>query len=257
MAQGSLFPSRATKTPEELEHITESQQAAVAAMNAAVELIATARIGADRILRIKRRVLTSEMVRGVINRVLLDRRCIGKETIVAGGPQAADPHCKGEGPLRAGETIVLDIFPQHLDHGYWGDLTRTVVRGAPGAPLKKMYAAVRAAQATALRHIKAGAPIARIHGGVMKELERRGFKTDMTGDPPKGFIHGTGHGVGLEIHEPPGIYSAPGRLRSGNVVTVEPGLYYPGIGGIRIEDTIVVTPAGWRHLATCPKVFEV
>jgi Xaa-Pro aminopeptidase len=152
----------------------------------------------------------------------------------------------------------MDIFPQHLEHGYWGDLTRTVVRGKAPARLRRMYQAVRAAQAAALAAIRPGVKCATVHERAAAEMKRRGFATVMEGAEASGFIHGTGHGVGLSIHEEPALADGvDGRLRAGHVVTVEPGLYYPGFGGVRIEDTVVVTPGGWRYLAPCEKRLEV
>jgi Xaa-Pro aminopeptidase len=196
-------------------------------------------------------------VQKTITRVLMDHHCLSRDTIVAGGTQAADPHEKGHGPLRAHEAIVIDIFPKHQDHGYWGDLTRTVVRGRATAGLRRMYHAVRMAQSAALNAVKPGVRCATVHRRAAAELEMRGFKTTTVDGRRVGFIHGTGHGVGLEIHERPSLGLGKDRLKSGHVITIEPGLYYPEHGGIRIEDTIVVTHKGWRYLVPCERRFEV
>jgi Xaa-Pro aminopeptidase len=206
---------------------------------------------------LRNELLTSERVRRAILRTLLEHDCFAREVIVAGGAQAADPHVQGEGPLRASEAIVLDIFPQHLGHGYWGDLTRTVVKGKPPAELKRMYGAVKAAQMAALRAVRAGVQGASVHGRAVAEFKRRGYETREIKGRAAGFIHGTGHGLGLAIHEAPSVSAAEGRLRAGNVITVEPGLYYPDAGGVRIEDAVVVTRTGCRLLARCEKRFEV
>ena len=252
-----LLPRRERKTPDEIRRIRETQRAAVAAMRAAIALIRASRCDRRGWLRHGGALLTAEAVRQAINRVLFDYRCIGRETIVAPGNQAVDPHCTGEGPLRAGEAIVIDIFPQHLEHGYWGDLTRTIVKGAPGPKLAAMFRAVKAAQAAALKRLKPGVKSSDVHGAAVREFERRGFRNGMVGATPSGFIHSTGHGVGLEVHEAPSLSVTGWRLREGNVVTVEPGLYYPGVGGIRIEDTVVITASGWRYLVPCEKPFRV
>lgn len=257
VARGSLFPAREIKTAMEIRRIRQVQRVAAKAMRAAIAMIAESRPGADGRLRWRRRRLTSEGVRVRIAEVLAANGCTGRGIIVAGGKQAADPHCRGEGTLRAGETVVIDIFPQHLDHGYWGDMTRTVVKGNPGLQQKRMYRAVVAAQAAALRRVRPGARREAIHRAAAQELRRRGFENTEVDGKPAGFIHGTGHGIGLEIHEGPSLGRAPGRLKAGHVVTVEPGLYYPDLGGVRIEDTVVVTPRGRRLLASCPKQFEV
>jgi len=196
-------------------------------------------------------------VKLVVEFELLRHQCQARDTIVAGGRQAADPHDRGSGPLRAGETIVLDIFPQHKRHGYWGDITRTVVKGRARPELHRMYEAVRTAQAAALREVRAGARADHIHEGVQQRFKAAGFVTDMRDGLPVGFFHGTGHGVGLDIHEAPSLSTVPVRLRAGHVVTVEPGLYYPELGGVRLEDTVAVTGTGCRILAACEKVFEI
>jgi Xaa-Pro aminopeptidase len=178
-------------------------------------------------------------------------------TIVAGGPQSADPHERGHGPLRAGQPIVIDIFPQHMETGYWGDITRTVVRGRAPAALRAMYRAVREAQEDALRAVRPGVSGATVHRGVVATFARRGFATGVVDGKQVGFFHGTGHGVGLQVHEAPSLALAHRRLPRGAVVTVEPGLYYPEIGGVRIEDTVVVTADGCEVLAACSKRLEV
>lgn len=257
VAAQELFPERAVKRPDEIRKIKESQQAAVIAMRAAIHRIARADIDTNGFLILDGKKLTADDIQRTITRVLVEHGCLSKDTIVAGGQQAVDPHETGEGPLKAHEAIVIDIFPRHLTHGYWGDLTRTVVRGTAPASLRLMYQAVKAAQAAALNHVRAGARAESIHRAATNEFEKRGFKTEIVDGKGSGFIHSTGHGVGLAIHEAPSVGPGAGRLRSGNVITIEPGLYYSGIGGIRIEDTVVVTPAGWRPLVPCERKFEV
>jgi Xaa-Pro aminopeptidase len=254
---GPLFPERERKSPREIKCIAQSQRAAVAAMRRAIAVIAGARVDRRGVLIRGGRPLTSEALRREIDRVLLDHQTYARETIVAGGRQAVSPHERGHGPLKAGQPIVIDIFPQHRGHGYWGDLTRTVVKGRASPELKNMYEAVRAAQAGVLRRLRAGAPAAALHAGVQDLFRRLGYETRVGADGPEGFFHGTGHGVGLDIHEAPSISVTGPRLKAGQVVTVEPGLYYYRLGGIRIEDTVVVTRRGWRYLCRCPHVFEV
>lgn len=255
--KGDLFPERAIKTSAEVRQIRESQQAAVIAMRSAMAMMRSATIEKSGQLRYNGKTLTSEMVKGIIARVLLEHDCIGKDTIVAGGVQAADPHDTGMGPLKAHEAIVIDIFPQHIEHGYWGDITRTFVRGAAPAKLKRMYRAVRAAQAAALNKVKSGVKCVTVHRAAVKEMVARGFRTEVVNGRCVGFIHSTGHGVGLAIHEEPAVGMGETRLKNGNVITIEPGLYYPDIGGIRVEDTVVVAPGGWRYLVPCEKPLEL
>ena len=255
--EDELFPQRAVKSDREVRKIRNAQRAAVAAMRAAIGMIGTARIGRDGKLRHAGSVLRAEQVQREIRRVLLEHDCAATMTIVAGGKQSADPHERGQGPLKAQQPIVLDIFPRGIVHGYWGDITRTIVRGRASGELRAMYDAVRAAHQGALRKVKAGVSGATIHRGVREEFESRGFETRMVDGTAEGFFHSTGHGVGMEIHEAPGIGISPVRLRAGNVVTIEPGLYYPHIGGVRIEDTVLVTKSGYKMLAHCDKSLEV
>ena len=119
-----------------------------------------------------------------------------------------------------------------------------------------MYAAVKASQAAALKQIHPGVSCISVHRAAAALFEARGYKTHREKDRAVGFIHSTGHGVGLAIHEAPSLGASRSRLCVGDVVTVEPGLYYPELGGIRIEDTVVVTEHGWRYLAPCEKIFE-
>lgn len=257
VARGPVYPQRAIKRPEEIAHLRVSQRAAVAALHAGLQRIRRAGISPAGWLVEKGARLTSEHVKEEIDLALLRRGCHARETIVAGGRQAADPHDRGQGPLRAGETIVLDIFPQHRESGYWGDITRTVVRGRASPEIRRMFSTVLRAQRHALRAVRAGRRGSAIHAAVQKEFEDAGFHTGLKEGVATGFFHGTGHGVGLDIHEAPSLSVAEHTLRAGQVVTVEPGLYYPDLGGVRIEDTVLVTRTGCRPLATYPKFLEV
>ncbi len=254
----AICPQREIKTADEISAVKNAQCTAVDAMNAAIKQIASAKIGKDGLLRCGKIILTSEMVRATICHTLLDHDCVATETIVACGPHSADPHERGTGPLRAGQPIVLDIFPRSTITGYWGDLTRTVCRGPAPAELKKMYTAVKVAHTAALKAVKAGAWTDDVHAAAAGELDRRGFKTETIDGVPQGFIHGTGHGVGLDIHEAPRVSSAVHKkLRAGNIITIEPGLYYPHIGGVRIEDTVAVTKTGFQMFASIPGGVQI
>lgn len=258
VTKDALFPRRAVKTPDELERIRSMQRISVLAMRAAVSIITRSSIDASGFLRVDKKSLTSQAVRKVIENVLIKKAdCRMMDTIVAGGRQGADPHERGSGRLKAGEPIIIDIFPQHQGHGYWGDITRTVIKGKAPRQVKAIYRAVRQAHRTALSKVKPGVACATIHKEVFRIFKNAGFKTRLNEEAPEGFIHGTGHGVGLKIHEYPVINDNPARLRKGHVITIEPGLYYPHVGGVRIEDTVVVTGDGWDYLARCPYVFEV
>lgn len=257
VADGNVFPEREIKTAKELEHITHAQKAAVKAMEAAVLMIAGAKISRNRSLRIANKPLTSEAVRDRIDKTVRDFDCVCYGTIVAGGKQAVNPHETGWGTLRANEPIVIDIFPQHIKSGYWGDLTRTIVRGTPSDEIQKMYSAVRAAQRAAISKIKAGVPAKKIHNMAVDLFKERGFFTGARNGRNEGFIHGIGHGIGLEIHENPSVRPVETKLKEGNVITVEPGLYYYNRGGIRIEDIVIVTRTGYRKILSADFPFVI
>lgn len=257
VSKSPLFPSREVKSREEIQKIAGVQKAAASAMKAAIKIIAASKIQRGGFLAYEGRRLTSERIRQSIDHVLLMHDCYARETIVACGRAGANPHERGDGPLKAGAPIVIDIFPKHRRHGYWGDITRTVVKGPASPELRRMYSAVLAAQDAALKILRPGVTAARIHDAVEKKISERGYPTTRNGVNAEGFTHSTGHGVGLDIHELPSISQNDAVLETGNVVTVEPGLYYHRVGGIRIEDTVAVTSKGWKYLGPCPKKFEV
>lgn len=240
-----LKKSRIVKRPDEIACIAHAQKAARAAMKAVGLAIAQAQVRKDGVLLWQARVLTSELAREIARKEVLRFDCIDEDTIIAGGVQGTDPHECGSGPLRTGEWIVCDIFPRSLRTGYWGDMTRTFMNGNPSPEHKRMYAAVRKAQKTALSMIRPGASGRAVHEAVCRCFAEADFNTFTgTDDKPRGFFHGTGHGVGLEIHEEPRLSTGGGILRRNMVVTVEPGLYYPELGGVRIEDLVVVGEKG-------------
>ncbi|MEK7077249.1 MAG: M24 family metallopeptidase, partial [Patescibacteria group bacterium] len=172
---------------------------------------------------------------------------------------AADPHCAGAGRLIARMPIVCYIFPLSLRTHYYSDETRTLFKGEPSDDIKKMYAAVYEVQAGAIGEIRAGARGREIYEWVKESFAERGFPTQVHAERIEGFIPGGGHGVGIDVHEPPRIGASDEVLEAGNVVTVEPGLYYARgrdhipAGGIRIEDTMVVEKDGARILTRFPK----
>jgi Xaa-Pro aminopeptidase len=256
--EGPAVPARAVKSADEIARLRRAQRAAIRAMRAAEGMLREARIGRGGRLVHDGRALTAETVRAAIGRSLMAEEADCPEAIVAGGRDAVNPHERGRGPLRAGEPIVVDIFPRRRIDRYCGDLTRTYVKGRPTARAAAMYAAVHAAQRAALALIRPGARAGDVHAAAAAELERRGFATRLAGDRREGFIHSTGHGIGLDVHEDPGLRAgSTARLRKGHVVTVEPGLYYEADGGVRIEDTVEVTADGWRYLAAMEKRFEI
>lgn len=254
----AAFPAREIKTAAEIRLITASQQAAVSAIKKAILLIKTAQIGPRGLLKTDGKPLTAERLKEVIEIELLRHNCVAVDTITSVGTQTARPHDQGTGPIYAGNPVVLDIFPRNKTTGYWGDITRTVVKGPASPELKNMYKTVLHAQKMALTLIRPGIHRRDIQEKVEHHFHKSGYETRLwPAGKEYGFIHSVGHGVGLDIHEAPGIRHEAGTFKKGHVVTVEPGLYYPKIGGIRIEDTVVVTASGCKILATCPKVLEI
>ena len=259
---GFFASLRRQKTEEEISYIEKTQRAVEEACAHAVEILREAEISDDGTLLYEGEPLTSERLRTEIDVELLKRGCAAEGTITAGGAQAADPHERGHGPLKAGESIILDIFPVDKTSRYYSDMTRTFVKGEPGEELQKMYDAVLESQEAALAMIRAGVNGRDVHKKVSDILHEAGYETlihdQKPGEPlQEGFIHGTGHGVGLEIHEAPRVSIADEKLVPGDVVTVEPGLYYPHTGGVRIEDIVVVTEDGCRNLTEFPKEFRL
>jgi Xaa-Pro aminopeptidase len=255
---GTFFHKREIKTEEEVRAITKVQRAAEASMEAAIALIREAQISRSGVLTHGGVKLTAEAVKERIATTALRLGCIAGHTIVACGGQGCDPHNEGRGALRAGQPIILDIFPRCQTSGYWGDITRTVVKGRASERLRSLFQAVLTGQAIALHMIKPGVTGREVHQAVLDSFQARSFETGLQNGRMQGFFHGTGHGIGLELHEEPRIASRGTQpLKSGHVVTVEPGLYYSGIGGVRIEDLVLITPRGISNLTRFPKYLEV
>ena len=253
IGKGVAVPERAVKREEELACIGAAQRTAVRAFRLAAGAVRRSGIGKGGRLELEGKVLTAERLKGIIEDEL--RRLeydIADGLIVAVGEQAARPHDEGSGPIREGQPVVMDIFPQSRKNGYWGDFTRTVAKGRIPDWLRRMHAAVEGAQRLALGMVRPGVKGSEVQRAVERFFEGQGYETKL--EPPGeecGFIHSLGHGVGLEIHEEPRLSRKGGVLEAGNVVTVEPGLYFPGLGGVRIEDTVVVTEDGCRLFADC------
>jgi Xaa-Pro aminopeptidase len=258
---GRLFAGmRRRKTDEEISCIEEAQRATEESCRHAAEVLRESKVAEDGTLVWRGGALTSEILRSEIDIHLLRNGYVAVNTIAAGGKQAADPHERGSGPLHAGETIILDIFPSSAKTRYYADMTRTFIKGEPSEEIRAMYDAVLDAQNVALGMIRSGVNGKDVHGKVSEVLHEAGYKTlvhdQVEGKPlTEGFFHGTGHGVGLELHEGPSLGTQDVELKPGDIVTVEPGVYYPDIGGVRIEDLVVVTEDGCRNLTEFPKDF--
>ncbi len=251
-----FYEQRVVKTAEEVRHIEDAQRATEEAVAAAHGMLRRAEIK-DAQLWIDGVLVTSERIKKLVNVKLMERDCIAQHTIVAGGEQACDPHNEGNGPLPAHRSIIFDVFPRSATSRYFADMSRTVVLGTASPELKRLYGIVKDAQEDAIGKIKDGADGMKIHQGICARFEKAGYKTSLVNGRMQGYFHGTGHGVGLDIHEAPRISRTGSLLQEGHVVTVEPGLYYPGLGAVRIEDMVLVTKDGCRNLTNFPKVFEL
>lgn len=255
---GAFWPQREIKRPEEVAAIESAVEITGRGLMAGIDLIRASAIGADGYLYQGGEKLTSERVRGEIDARLVREGAQPSHTIVAGGTQGADPHEEGRGPLQAGQPIILDVFPRVSATGYWGDMTRTVCRGEAPERLHRAWQAVLHGQKIAFDALRDGAEGQAIHEQITRHFTEQGFPTGpVEGGRQGGFFHGTGHGLGLEIHESPRISSKTQILKTGHVVTVEPGLYYPDMGGVRLEDVVVVEPSGCRNLTKVPKFLVV
>jgi len=247
-----FFPERLVKSGEEVAAIAATQRNTEMAFDAAIQVLRESRIKGEQVLW-KGKPLTVEDLKKVINVSLMENDCVAQHTIVACGLDGVDPHNQGAGPIRPHESIVFDIFPRSSRSRYFADMTRTVVKGKASDDLRRMYDAVLAAQLRGIELVRDGASGQSIHEEVARTLEARGFQTGPVDGRLQGFFHGTGHGVGLDIHEPPRVSKTGAALTAGQVVTVEPGLYYSRWGAVRIEDLVVVEAGGCRNLTRTPK----
>lgn len=252
---GLFWKEREFKDAAELKQLRQALVVTEAGMARGIEVLRAAEIGAKNVLRWNGRPLTSETLRAEIDSAILRAGGLPANTIVAGGEQACDPHERGSGTLRGHELIILDIFPRMAKTGYFGDMTRTVVRGRASDAQRQLWETCLGGQKLALRHIKPGQNGKELQDGVRQFFTDQGYPTEQRNGRWTGFFHGLGHGLGLEIHESPRIAATTFRPRQ--VVTVEPGLYIPGLGGVRHEDVVTITESGHRLLSRFPKELEV
>jgi len=236
--------------------ITDSLRHTEAAIHKAETLLRKSKIVGKRIVY-RGALVTSELLKKVINVSLMEDNCVAGHTIVASGNQGCDPHCEGTGPVWANQSLIVDVFPRSGDTFYYADITRTFVKGKATLALKAQYEAVKVAQEKGIAMVAPGINGRDVHQTIQRDMEGRGYRTERRKGTMVGFFHGTGHGLGLDVHEAPRVNASDHILKNGEVVTVEPGLYYPGVGAIRIEDLLLVTEKGNRNLTVYPKKLEI
>jgi|RhiMetdeSRZDD1v2_1073273.scaffolds.fasta_scaffold17485_10 Xaa-Pro aminopeptidase len=252
-----FWAEREAKNRVEVQQITESLRVARLGLEAGIRMLKRTQTKRDGYLYLNGTRLTSEMLKTAVNTTIMAQGWLPSHTIISSGNQCVDPHHEGSGPIKANTSIIFDIFPRSQRNGYFGDLSRTVVRGRASDKLKEIYATVQAGQNIGYEQIRDGVNGKEVHDNILALFESRGFHTGKINGRMQGFFHGTGHGLGLDIHEPPRIAPVDAILRTGHVVTVEPGLYYLGVGGVRLEDVVVVSAKGNRNLTDCPQFLEI
>lgn len=251
---------RRQKDEEEIAWLAQAQQMTEEAIEMACRMIARAEVRGDGVLLDGGRPLTSERVRAALDHWFLDRDYLNPPAIIAGGLAGADCHNLGSGELRTGEPVIVDVFPRNRQTLYNGDCTRTVVHGDVPDELRRMHAAVVAAKRAATAAVRGGVTGEDVHRATLAAITAAGYQVGLPKeDSPASYcaiVHGTGHGVGLNVHEPPLLDMKGPELLVGDVVTIEPGLYRADLGGVRVEDMVVVERDGCKNLNRLPEGLQ-
>ncbi len=256
--EGCLFPERALKSADQAKKISAALTMAEVGLSEAIRVLKSSKIDKRGQLFYHQIPLTSEKLRAVIDTTVLQAGGLPRNTIVAGGDQSCNPHEPGHGPLKAHQPIIVDVCPRSEKTGYFGDLARTVVRGRGSDAIWKLYHAVARAQEIAFSKLANGVCAAESHQAVQDFYAMEGYKTVRKNGRVEGSPDHLGHGVGLELKEFPRLGPASRDvLRTGNVVTVAPGLYYEGLGGVRLEDIAYITSTLPRNLTKFEKSLEL
>jgi len=262
MVDQAVFDERRRhKIGAELEGIRRAQRAAEAGLTAGIAMLREAE-SRDGTLWLDGETLTVERVKAAMRRVFAERGCSAEEFIVAPGPQGAAGHEMGHGTIRHGDPIVFDLWPRDDASSCYADMTRTVSVGPVADEVREWHRLTRQALETTTALIRPGVECQSVFAAACDVYETAGYPTQRTkaaGEVLRhGFFHGLGHGVGLEVHEGPYMGLLPdGALRAGDVVTLEPGLYDPAVGGVRLEDLVLVTDDGCEVLTRFPYDLEV
>jgi Xaa-Pro aminopeptidase len=255
-APGDFLPERAIKTKEEIAALRKGNKASAAGHHAVAKTLEESTIRNGFVIH-QGRKLTSERLREIISIAAFEHGAIAADTIAAGGDQACNCHEAGYGPIRANELIVVDIFPRRLEDGYWGDMTRTFLKGKANDAQRRLVRTVKRGLDLGIKAVKPGATGGAVQKVVDDFFEKEGYKTIRNSREPEGFFHAVGHAIGLEVHEEPVIRAkAKPKLKDGMVVTIEPGLYYRGLGGCRIEDVVHVVKGGCEKISSAPYKWE-
>jgi Xaa-Pro aminopeptidase len=256
--KGEFFPQRELKSAAEVKKVSAALVMAEVGLSEGLQVLRHAKVARDKRLVWRGLPLTSDRLRAVIDSAVVQAGGTPTRTIVAGGRQGCDPNHVGHGALRAGQPILLDISPRSQKTGFHADITRTVVKGRASDGVRRMFRAVEAAQELGLELVQHGVEGRAVHRAILQSLKEAGFDTARRDGCMEGFVHTAGHGVGLDLHEAPQLgANSRDLLRAGQVITVEPGLYYPDIGGVRLEDVALVTRNGARNLTKCEKALEL
>ena len=239
-----------TKTQSDIDAIKQSVKAAESALLAVIEYLKQANRP------------NSEEAKAVLDQVLESHGCESPENrIVAGGVGTFEPHYRGEGVIERNQPIVIDIYPRSRESGFYADMTRTVCLGEPSPELQAMYSAVQQAHTTSVATLRSGTHCSDVHKASVDVFESLGYKTTGEGTLFKyaeGFVHSVGHGLGRNVHEEPKVgMTSVDVLQAGDVITIEPGLYYKHIGGVRLEDLFVITETGYEQLTSFPLELRI
>ena len=249
---------RRRKTPAEIEGIERAQRATDTAMLTAARMLREAEPTASGELRFEGEILTAELIRAAMESELLSQGAESTEILVQSGDACLRGHDLGTGPILPDRSVIIDCFPMDRRTGAFTDMTRTFVPGTPSTELLRLYDACRKALDIAFDALKPGA--ADVYDQVANFFNTEGFPTRLhhKGSDPlsEGFFHALGHGVGLAVHERPRLGDNGDAIAEGDVVAIEPGLYFPGVGGVRLEDTVLVTADGVEHF-TDPLPYDL